>query len=80
MDTTQFLLRTLHCGTFSYTGENKGKLLFIYELLIVDFVRTDKFILIRPNYKLIPFSGCVDNHNINTKLWCTCNCGIWSIP
>ena len=29
--------------------------MFISELFIIDFVRTDKFILIRPNYKLILF-------------------------
>ena len=53
-------------------------------------------ILIRLNYKLIIFSGCVDNHNINTTTTdnhnintmysisqsrvCTCDCGLWSIP
>ena len=49
MDITQFLLRTLHCGTFSYIGKNKGIFLFVYKLLIIDFVRTDNFI----SYKLI---------------------------
>ena len=43
-------------------------------------------ILIRLNYKLIIFSGCADNHNINTMYSisqshvCTCDCGLWSIP
>ena len=43
---------------------NEGIFLLIHELLIIDFVRTDKFILIRPNYKFILFSGGADNHNI----------------
>ena len=67
----------LQCGTFFYTGKNKGVFLFISKLLIIDFVRTDKFVLIRPNNKLNLFSGCADNHNINTKLSCTCNSGIF---
>ena len=49
MDITQFLLRTLHYGTFSYTGKNWGIFLFVYKLLMIDFVRTDNFI----SYKLI---------------------------
>ena len=48
MDITQFLLLTLHCGTFSKTGKNKGIFLFVYKILIIDFVRTDNFI----SYKL----------------------------
>ena len=74
------LVRILQCGTFFYTGKNKGVFLFISKLLIIDFIRTDKFILIRPNYKLILFSGCADIHNIKTTLGCTCNFGMWSIP
>ena len=34
------------CGTFFYIGKNKGVFLFISKLLIIDFIRTDKFILI----------------------------------
>ena len=68
------------CGTFFYTVKNKGVFLFISKLLIIDLVRTDKFLLIRPNYKLILFSGCADIHNINTTLGCKCNFGMWSIP
>ena len=48
-------------------GKNKGLFLFIFELLIIDFVRLlINVILIRLNYKLIIFSGCADNPNINT--------------
>ena len=65
---------------FFYTGKNKGVFLFISKLLIIDFVKTDKFILIRLNYKLNLFSGCADIHNIKTTLGCTCNFGMWSIP
>ena len=50
---------------FFCTGKNKEVFLFISKLLIIDFIRTDKFILIRPNYKLILFSDCADIHNIN---------------
>ena len=45
MDITQFLLWTLHQETFFYTTKNKGMFPFIYELLITDFVRTEKCIL-----------------------------------
>ena len=76
------LVQILQCGTFFYIGKNMGVFLFISKLLIIDFIRTDKFILIRPNYKLILFSDCADIHNINTTLvlGCTCNFGMWSIP
>ena len=45
MDITQFLLQTLHWKTFFYTSKNKVMFLFIYQLLIINFVRTDKGIL-----------------------------------
>ena len=81
MDITHFLLQTLHCETFFDTNQNKGMFLFIYELLIIDLSELINIFLIRLNYKLILFSGCVDNHNINTTVWLgTCDCGLWSIP
>ena len=51
---------------FFFIGKNKGVFLFISKLLIIDFIRTYKFILIRPNYKLILFSGYADIYNIST--------------
>ena len=39
------LLQTLHWETFFYTTKNKLMFPFIYELLIIDFVRTEKCIL-----------------------------------
>ena len=53
---------------FRYYTVNKGMFLFIYELLIIDFVRTDKCILNQAQCKLILFSGWADNHNINTTI------------
>ena len=41
MDITQFLLETLTGKFFFYTSKNKGMFSFIYELLMIDFVRTD---------------------------------------
>lgn len=62
------MLRTLHCETFYYIGKTKGMFLFIYELLMVNLSELINVLLIRLSYKLIIFSGCVDNHNIDTTV------------
>ena len=66
MDITQFLLLTLHCETLFYTIMNKGMFLFVYELFIIDLIsELMNVFLIRLNYKLIIFSGCANNQDIN---------------
>ena len=64
LELKNLLLWTLHNFCFRYYTVNKGMFLFIYELLIIDFVRTDKCILNQAQCKLILFSGWADNRNI----------------
>ena len=64
-----------------YTGKNKGMCLFIYELLIIDFVRTDECVLNQAQLLVNSlFLVVLITITIILQFVCTCDCSLWSIP